>query len=166
MSLKKEMACQVYLPPRWPWALIEITPVSRTVLEHCKQHVSISNDTTLVAEQGKYPKTKYGLCGKGSRCWVVWSGLGACRHGQISAERAGLCTSRIPGAREVTWDHPEPSAWIKGTPGDRGPAGGLCKACDKASFNHPPGHPTEASCRPKGLRSPATWELSYPLHLS
>lgn len=114
------------------------------------------------------PETRCGSRGKGSRCRVVWGGLGAYRHGQkSSAERAGHSVSGIPGAGEgVTWDHPEgqrPSAWVKGTTGDRSPAGGLCRAHDRASFNHLPGHPMEASCSPKGLGHPAMWELYYSL---
>lgn len=117
-------------------------------------------DTTLVAEQEECSKTRCGPHGKGSRCGVVRGGLGACRHGQKTlAEKSGHSTSGILGAgQEVTWDHPEgqrPSAWVKGTTGDRGPAGGLCRAHHRASFNHLPGHPTEASCRPKGLRPPS-----------
>lgn len=69
----------------------------------------LAMDTTLVAEQGECSKTRCGPRGKGSRCGVAWSGLGAYRHGQkIFAERAGHSTSGIPGPGEgVTRDHPE-----------------------------------------------------------
>lgn len=69
----------------------------------------LAMDTTLVTKQGECSKTRCGPCGKGSRCRVVWSGLGAYRHGQkIFTERAGHSTSGIPGPGEgVTRDHPE-----------------------------------------------------------
>ena len=83
---------------------------------------------------------------------------------------AGHYTSGILGAGEgIRWDHTEgerPSAWVKGTTGDRGPAGGLCRAHDRASFNHLPGHPMEASCWPKGLRPPSHVRTILFLYLS
>lgn len=103
----------------------------------------------------------------------MWSGFGIYRHGQKTfADRAGHFTSGIPGQGEgVTRDHPEgqrPSAWVGGTTGDRGPAGGLCRAHNRASFHHLPGHPTEASCRPKRAEATQSCEnyiIPSPLFL-
>lgn len=94
-------------------------------------------------------------CGKAS---VVWSW--ARMHWQRPQQTgAGHYTSSSPGTGAgVTWDHPEgwrTSAWIKGATGDRGPAGGLCRARARPGFHHLPGHPVEASCRPRGLRPPS-----------
>ena len=121
---------------------------------HWKGYLNVSNGCYFGTEQGECPKTRWGPVGK-----LVWLGLGPEGTDRSQKIGAGRYTFGSPGTGAgVTWDHPESwrtSAWIKGATGDRGPAGGLCRARARPGFHHLPGHPVEASCRPRGLRPPS-----------